>query len=196
VSCDLTRTRESDAGFTLMELLISITILGILMAAVSAAMMVGLGSNKSTGARIDESRDEQFIAAYFSADAQGAQTIRAGAVAPNCVFAAGGGTVVLTFVGEDLTDVSPPAVEKRTVSYVRRAAPGGRTDELHRLVCKGGATTPGDDGDTTLARNLSAEPTVTCDDGACSPSSRWVNLTLNSGNLKYTLTGYKRTTIP
>lgn len=190
-------TRDHEAGFTLIELLVSITILGVLMGAVTAAMMVGLGTNASTGTRLDESRDEQFIAAYFSSDVQGAQTIRLGGgpAVPTCKFAGGGGTLVVEFLGEDFTDGAVPADTARTVSYVRRPAAVGITDELHRLVCTGGAATPAPGGDTTLARNLSATPTTACvSPGSPAPPCSGVRLTLISGSLKYTLTGYKRTT--
>lgn len=190
-------TRDREAGFTLIELLVSVAILGVLMAAVTAAMIVGLRTNASTGARLDESRDEQFIAAYFSADAQGAQTIRVGGgpVVPTCRFPAGDGTVVVEFVGEDFTDAAAPTVTARTVSYLRRPAAGGGAAELHRLVCTDGASTPAPGGDTTLARNLSATPKATCvSSGPPAAPCNGVRLTVTSGSLEYTLTAYKRTT--
>lgn len=191
MSLDLDRVRAGDAGFTLIELLVSIAILGVLMASVTMAMMVGLRTSASSGSRLDESRDEQFIAAYFSADAQGAKTIRVGGgpTLPTCKFS-GGGTMVVEFIGEDFTEAAEPAVTARTVSYVRPTA-GGQTDELHRLVCTNGAATPAPGDDTTVARNLSAWS------AACLPSAPscvGVKLTLNSGDLQYSLTGYRRTT--
>lgn len=191
--------RADEDGFTLIELLVSITILGILMAAVSAAMMVGLSTNATSGTRIDESRDEQFVAAYFSADAHGATTITAGGggpvPAPKCNFAGGGGFLVVEFAGLDFSEASPPADIPRTVSYVRRPAPSGGTDELHRLVCTGGAAVPATGQDTTLATNLSAGGSAaacifTPPPGGCVG----VRMTLKSGTLDYAVTGYKRTT--
>jgi len=182
-------TGDRQVGFTLIELLVSITILGILMAAVSAAMMVGLGTNASTGTRIDQSRDEQFIAAYLSADAHGATTIKGSGTTPTCTFPGGGWRVVVEFVGEDFSEEAEPTVTKRTVSYLIPAAPVGRPGELHRLVCIGGAVNPAPGGDTTLARQVTSGSS-SCVNDPCSV----VQVKLRSGDLAYTLTGRKRTT--
>lgn len=191
--------RDHDAGFTLIELLISITILGILMAALTAAMFVGLNSNAGTGNRLDQSHDEQFIAAYFSGDAQGAFDIWPGPTRPPaCKFSDGVGTLLIDFVGEDFTDAAAPTVTARSVSYVRRPAPGGKSDELHRLVCTGGATTVGPGGDTTLARSLRPTWSLSCFGAVAPRGCKGVDLTLKSGPdddpYEFTLTAYRRTT--
>ncbi len=191
-------TSQREEGFTLIELIISITILGILMAAVSAAMMVGLSTNATTGTRLDESRDEQFIAAYFSADAQGAKTIKAGVgVVATCKFPGGGGTLVVEFVGEDFSDDAALTLTPRTVSYLRRPSPDGGTEELHRLVCVGGAANPGPGEDTTLARNLTPGDWSAGCIFAPLPIGTCVGarVTMRSGSLEYTLTAYKRTDV-
>ncbi|MGB9376775.1 MAG: prepilin-type N-terminal cleavage/methylation domain-containing protein [Mycobacteriales bacterium] len=194
MTIDRPAPRRTDGGFTLIELLVSITILGIIMGAVSLAMMTGLGTNKSTGDRLDESRDEQFVAAYFSADAQGANDIRRGpSRTPACNFTTAGGSLVVEFRGKDVDQAG--TVTARNVSYVRRAAPGGNGEELHRLVCLGAETNPASGADTTVARNLSATPTVRCTGtgSRCNTTTTRVDVTLTSGSLSYTLTAVRRT---
>lgn len=182
-------THPDEAGFTLIELLLAITILGILMASVSVAMIVGLRTNESTGARLDESRDQQFVAAYFSADAHGAQTIKTSG-APTCDRAGGGGILVVEFLGQYVSDSDPPTVKDRTVSYVLRAGPAEPTREMHRLVCMDGKATPAAGGDTTLARGLSDSPPIVT---PCPAGCTDVTVTLTSGGLTFAVTGHKRT---
>ena len=190
--------RRDESGFTIIELLISITILGVLMAAVTGAMLVALDTNAATGTRIDESRDQQFAAAYFSGDVQSAKTITLGAAggAPNLAAKCGTTPAVLVvdLVGQDF-DVSTHALITTVVSYVRIRGADGVTDELHRRVCTATTAAPSfplpvpDGMDTIVARNLSPAWSAGCLAAGCTG----IVVTLRSGGLEYTLVGYRRT---
>src|SRR5205823_5391884 len=79
--------RRHDGGFTLVELLISVTILGILIAAIANAMFVALHATVSANDRLTESNDALVAATYFDDDVQGAQSVSVGTTA-NCGSAA------------------------------------------------------------------------------------------------------------
>ena len=188
-------TRRDDDGFTLVELLISVVVLGILLVAVSAATMAVLRTTGSTDVRLTESRAQQFAAAYFSADAHGATTVSTGG-APRC---GSDPTAVVEFIGQDFDDAL--TVTTKVVTYVVRTASGadgaaGR--ELRRLICTASTATPAypltPTREVTVARELaeSAPTSVTCSATSCAT----VQLTVRtrSGDLEFTLTGHRRTT--
>lgn len=189
---------HGDGGFTLVELLISVTILGILIGAISNAVAVALRITSSADVRLTESNDALFAAGYFGGDVQGAQSVSVGTT-PKCGT---DGSAVVEFVGQDFTDDSTFATTTRVVSYVRRtvANPDGTTTRrLHRLVCTAATATPSypltPSTDTTVVHRLSsAAPIVDCGGVACSAFIR-VDLTLHeeSGSLGYTLIGRRRT---
>jgi len=189
---------RGDDGFTLVELLTSVTILGILVGAISNAVVVALRTTSSANVRSTESNDMLFAAGYFGGDVQGAQSASIGTT-PKCGT---DGAVVVEFVGQDFTDDSTFTTTTRVVSYVRRTVTnsnGTTTRQLHRLVCTAATATPSypltPSTDTTVVRRLSsAAPVVNCGGVACSAFVQ-VNLTLQeeSGSLGYTLTGRRRT---
>ena len=161
------RRREQDAGFTLLELMLSIAILGILMAAFVGLMFATMTANNETKSRLDGTRAEQISSVYFGRDiqaAQGADGIVTG-VAARC----GAGTAVLEVRGTSYDPVSL-ASKVTVVSYVFSTATvdGVTTGVLQRRSCEaavvagavlsadtgkhadGGARTPADGADTGL----------------------------------------------
>jgi prepilin-type N-terminal cleavage/methylation domain-containing protein len=191
-------TRGGDDGFTLVEVLISIAILGILVGAISSALFVALRTTGSADVRLTESNDELFAATYFSDDVQGAKSV-AIATTPRC---GADSSVVVEFVGRDFSDDSTFAPKTTVVSYVVRTVTGSAgttTRQLHRLACAAPTATPSypltPTSDITVVRRLGATaPVADCAGVACGAFAR-VNLTLQeqSGDLVYTLTGLRRT---
>ncbi len=196
------RRCKRDAGFTLIELILSIAILGVLMAAFVGLMFATMTTNNQTKSRLDGTRAEQISSVYFGRDvqaAQGANGIRAG-VAAGC----GAGTAVLEIRG---TSYNPDDLAPRVtvVSYVFSTvtADGVTTGELQRRSCEAPATPapsyPLTIGTTqTVARGLlPAAPTPVCSPApTCGPTSTAVNLTLSrsGADAAFTLVGAKRTT--
>ena len=187
-----------DDGFTLVEMLISVTILGMLLGALSGTMFVTLRTVAEAATRLDESNDELHATTYFGDDVQGAQSVSVGTT-PRC---GGDPSAVVEFAGQDFADDSTFATTTTVVSYVLRtvAGPDGTTTrELHRLACAAPTTAPAypltPRSDVPVVRRLSgAAPTVDCPGAPCSAFEQ-VNLTLEaeSGGLVYTLTGRRRT---
>ncbi len=158
-----------DGGFTLVELVLSVAILGILMSAVTGALLVALSQHAQTSGRLAGAHDLGQVALYLSEDVQGSRVVTTGG-APRC----GGdpaADVVLQLVGGTFDvaalPAAPPSVgapQPVVISYVRRAVtgPDGPVLELHRLTCAADLQPVADD-DRVLARSLSttAPPTAT-----------------------------------
>jgi len=186
--------RPADSGFTLIELVLSMTLLGIVMTAMAAAMLVAFRSDKETSDRLASGVDVQFSSASFADDVAGADTTATkAAVAVGGAAACGAGTALVTFASSDIdtnsgipaTPVANPAPTTGYVSYVVTAAADG-AKELHRRACAAGS--PATFTDTAIARYLT---TV----GAPVVSGKSVSLDLitKDGN-SFTLQGTRRST--
>ncbi len=176
----LRRTRDDD-GFTLIEMVLSVAIMGIVSATLLGVVFQYLKTTSDTSARLNESTDQQFISTYWQDDVSSlgrltrdggtftaAQSVFVGAAGPsNC----GGsvGSIVVAFAwNEFAVNASDPDNAWQTtpheVSYV--TVPAGSRLLLQRVRCRNGvAGSP-----LTVAHNLTAKPDITCDT-ACGSSS-------------------------
>jgi prepilin-type N-terminal cleavage/methylation domain-containing protein len=189
--------RAGEGGFTLVELLISVTVLGILMSSVAGVMTVTMKSASTANTRLTESNDLRRAATYFAADVQGAKSV-ATATTPKC--GTGVLKVVVEFLGQDVADTTL-AITTTVVSYVLLPVTDsdGTRQELRRRLCTATTATPTypltvPSSDVPVVRRVSTVlPVLTCLP-ACSTFTQ-VNLVVRetSGNLVYTLTGRRRT---
>lgn len=157
-----------DAGFTLVELVMAVVILGIIMAGVASALMVSMATTREATDRLDDAADLMLASAFLTPDVQGASSMLANdqpgfpapAAAPGCGTAA---PLVLELRGPDVPIAAPPATlvtiptTQTVVSYVLAA--GGA--QLERRECVGSATPV---SSAVVARGLSTTvtPTVSC----------------------------------
>ena len=182
-------SRRSEDGFTLIELVISIGILGVVFSAMSLAMFGALRANKETTSRVDLTRDEQFAAAYFGGDVAGANSMSAGGSA-----ACGAtGTAIAAFSGQSFDDRATSTVTQTWVGYLFKVSTVGSvtSGQLTRLECETGfaTTTPPDPRSNThqtvVARSLTTTaPPVTCRNSdhaveTCAATSTSMTMTLN-----------------
>lgn len=195
-------SRTGDDGFTLVELLISVAILGMVLAAISGVTFVAVGTAADADTRLSESNDLLLATTYFGDDVQGAQSVAVGTT-PRCGTDR---TAVVEFVGQDFTDDSTFATATTVVTYVVRTGTDpqgtgqrGTGPRLRRLACAVATATPAYPltpvTDVPVVRRLSTTgPTVACDPSPCGTSAQ-VSLTVleESGGLAYTLTGRRRT---
>jgi prepilin-type N-terminal cleavage/methylation domain-containing protein len=167
-------------GFTLVELLMCITILGIIMGVLTAAVMVGLKSTQSSDVKTQESNAAAFSAMYFSKDVQGAEQVSVNDTATTC-----GGAALLKLV-------SPTA--DRIVSYAVTSAPV----TLERRVCSPSSASP---VVTTIVSTLSAttDVTVATTPSSCTTTCTQVALTVSQpgssgviAGLPFTVVGTRR----
>lgn len=191
-------SRRRDAGFTLVELLISVSVLGVVLTAIASVSLVAARTATSADTRLRESNDLLRAATYFGADVQGAQSAAAGTV-PRCGTDA---RAVVELLGQDFADDATLAIGTTVVAYVVRtvADPAGTRRELHRLACTAPTAAPAyplvPATDVPVVLRLSAAtPTATCGAVACSAAFTRVDLAVQeTGGLAYTLTGRRRTT--
>jgi Prokaryotic N-terminal methylation motif len=160
------RLRDYD-GFTIVELLIGMTIMVILIGAIASALVVGLKTTDQTTARMDESHDAQISSAYLAKDVQSAATVTVVAGGGNC----GAASPLVTFNYSDGSAASyscgPTAGETRvTRTYA---------------------------GQTVVLAHFAglAKPTVTCTPSGSTPDKCQIAFTESSG-YSYTLIGSRR----
>lgn len=175
----LTRSRtgaRGQDGFTLVELVITISITGIIMGAVATALIAGFRITDETNARIAHSHDRHIVAAYFANDVQGAAAPTDGGVVLGTTVCSAGspGTPIVSFRSKDTG--AEPTEETISVTY---AFVNG---VLKRRYCKG-ASSP---TDTDIATSLAGPPTASC------PSSESCVLNLTDENGTYNLRGNRR----
>lgn len=162
------RSSPADAGFTLIELVMTVSIMGVIVIALTGVVISYFKATVDTQARMTESQDVQFAAAYWQRDVAsiGVRSYDAASksfplkqsvdVSPSCALP--GGTTVVTLAWSDYTSpdttVTPPRV---TVSYVARPVSGAY--ELVRVRCTEATV----DSTVRVAHSLKSPPSVTCD---------------------------------
>lgn len=159
---------HEDGGFTLPELVITVAIMGIIASGLAGVVISYLKHTIDTQARLTESHDVQFAAAYWQRDvasigvrsneydepSHSFRLEKSVNVTPACALPAG--TEVVTLAWSEytsLTSTDPPV--KVTVSYVAQLQ--GTTYDLIRVRC---GTQP---ATVKVADNLEVVPTVECD---------------------------------
>lgn len=196
----MTRTR-SQAGMSLIELTIAVSILGLVMAAITTTMIVAMRATAEATDRLDRGNDQQLTSAHFGPDVAGALEVTAvgqpGFTGPTTEPGCGptGDRLVVQFRGREAIDVLTS--DRWTVSYV--LTDGGAT--LARRACTGSATTPASDVAVAAGLSTTSGPTVACRTAAgaavaCEdPSAQGVtlDLTIEDGTERST-TGSRRTT--
>jgi prepilin-type N-terminal cleavage/methylation domain-containing protein len=193
----LTRRRvrrvTADEGFTLIELIVSIAILGVVMVALTSVMFNALVVNKQTRQRLDATRSEQFAAVYFANDVQGAKATAG--VLTSGTAQCGTSPLLLELRGDTYDAAAVMTARKTVVTYVLETTTvdGVAARRLVRLACEAvaSATTPLTPVSSTivaaaLANVTPATPTV---------SGGQVSVTLTRlDGTPFTLVGKRRTT--
>lgn len=145
----------NQSGFTLMELLVAIVILGVIMGPVAASVIAVIHNTASTQQRLTESHDAQISTAYFGNDVQSAGvtgTVTSG-YDSGCLVA--GYTPILQFQWTEY-DVTGSVTAYNVATYETQAVAGAQP-ALHRVNCRGAApgSTP-QSSDVIVAHLLSS----------------------------------------
>lgn len=175
--CQLTATprngRADDAGFTLVELVVTVAILGIVVTALAGVVLSYLRTTVDTNARLTESHDVQFAAAYWQRDVAsiGVRSttydpddsvhsyplLQSVGLTPACSLPAG--TPVATMAWTQYVAADPDHPATVTVSYVaNQPQPPAGTWTLTRVRCTGAQV----DNTVEVADNLTGLPTLAC----------------------------------
>lgn len=171
-----------DDGFTLVELVITIAITGIIMGAVTTALIAGFKITDETNARIAHSNDRHIAAAYFANDVQSASDPAAGGVVLGGSALCTSGSPGTTIISFKSTDTVSVASSETTVSVTYAFVDG----VLKRRFCH----PPDDPTDTDVATSLASSPTASASCTALASDS--CELVLTDENGSYTLTGHRR----
>jgi len=170
-----------DEGFTLVELVVTVAILGIIVAGLFGVVLQYLKTSGVTDARLTESTDQQFVSTYWQADVSSLGRRTFNATTPNnlisiqqSVFVGSpgptgcGSTVgspVVSFAWTDFTvDASDPdhawdSVAEEVAYVTVDPPPNGAPFVLKRVRCHPGVP----DEIQTVAHSLTKKPDVTCD---------------------------------
>jgi prepilin-type N-terminal cleavage/methylation domain-containing protein len=126
--------RRGDDGFTLVELLVSITLLGIVAPVMVGAIVLGLKTTAATTAQLNASHARQELAAFFTTDVQSAVTIADETSTDSTTCLSAGETLVGRLSWTDVNSTGTSTA--RVVSYAIGTVAGDK--QLVRHACTGG----------------------------------------------------------
>ena len=173
-----------ESGFTLVELLIAVTVLGVIMTAIAAGFSVGLRTMNDTSDRLAGSNDAQHLAVSLVPDVASATV---------AVAAADGAGIACTGASNPVLQLSDGT--SFNVVYGVRSVAGASTFQLERYVCTAGAVT----STRVVARNLAsltaAAPTRIPAGGTLAGASLTLTekVTTTDAAYVFTVTGRRRT---
>ena len=161
-----------DEGFTLVELLIVVTIVPIIIGALATGLLAMFTLQSSVSSRLSNTGEAQVVAANFRIDVQSAAYVTTD---PGSTPQCGTGNQLLGLEWNP----APGGGFQTIVSYVSVPVVSGGTTtySLVRMYCTGGSLTPV--SSTTISSNLVSSqppPTVTCSASAasCNSAGAWI----------------------
>lgn len=178
------RIARDDAGFTLPELLVAMTVTAVIMPVLFSTFVTAFRTTDGSVERIAASHDATLSSNYFVPDVQSAESISL-ADEPTCKAPTGSNRL--------LTLKSTTAAGTVFTGY---AVVTGTEKTLVRYKCTGTTV----ESSVTVAHDLGADPTVTCPTGSlatapCVANSRRVLLTVaDVTGYSFTLDASRRTT--
>jgi prepilin-type N-terminal cleavage/methylation domain-containing protein len=166
------RLRNGEAGFTLIELIVVIVILGVITVPLSSFVVSAFENTTQNQQRLSVSHDIQITSAYFSQDVANtglrtgtaytpAQSIWVNSAPPPC--ATGLANAVVLFEWDDWADTN--GIGTRTTDSAAYVVENG---DLHRVACSDTTLS----SDVTVAHNyVSGSASLACSPTACTNST-------------------------
>ena len=182
------RTLRSETGLTLVELLVAVAITGVVIPALTAALMIGWRTTDDTIARLSDNRNRALTPSLWTRDAQSATSVDGNSAVSTCLSA--GDTLLARFAWTE-TPLTGPAVT-RVAAWVWT---GSTTKLVERRYCAtGGAIT----SSVATAHDVAAAPVATCRTAAgavvasCGTTTVVVDLSVTDPSGTYLVTGRRR----
>jgi prepilin-type N-terminal cleavage/methylation domain-containing protein len=184
------RDRRAEGGFTMVELVMAVAILGILSTTIGVVGIVMFRTMGETQDRLEETRGPRFASVYWIPDVASAETVN-----PSGVVCGSGGTTLVTLRWDDFQ------TGDTRVTYATTTTATGKT-QLVRRLCASGSTTP--TRTTVVAPSVAATggAVITCGNGttysACSTPDTDKSLLLSvkprGGGNPYEIDAYREVT--
>lgn len=174
---------RGDGGVTLVELLVTAAIAGLVMPVLTGALLIGWKTTDETVASLSDSRNRLLLPSTFTRDVQSAVSVDTSAADSTCTQA--GDTVVVRLRWTE-TPASGPSVAQ-VAAYVTRAGSGETL--LERRYCDDTTGSMALRSSVSLVHGVSGTPSATCRDaagatvGCSSARSVSVSVTDASGTL-------------
>lgn len=171
-----------ESGFTLIELMVAIVILGIIVVPITTAIIVGLLTTTDAQTRLTETQNAVISSAFWAGDAQSADGTVATSGNPPCGSNSGVTTVAKFQWADDLSPTNVAAYFVKTTSGVRG---------LYRRFCRGSTQVT----EATIAPELTTAsvPVVACTPSCVKPTSVKLTMTTPKG-FTFSLNGTRRST--
>lgn len=143
--------RSSESGFTLPELLVAITILGIVMVAIGAMITTSFRTSETVAAELQGSRGPKVVSRFWVPDVEQAESI-------NTELPCGDGDAVVTFVSHLAPSAfaTPADAAEGLLRRVTWSEVPGPRDQLVRFVCDDGAPSE----QLVVVSDLKVKPTL------------------------------------
>ena len=178
---------RGQAGVTLVELLVATAILGIIIPALTSALVIGWRTTDDTIARLSDNRNRALTPSLWTRDAQAATAVDTNGGFTTCL--SGGDTLLARFTWTE-TPLTGPAVT-RVAAWVWT---GSTTQLVERRACDtGGSIT----GSVATAHDVAVAPVPTCRTTsgaavACGASTVVVDLSVTDPSGTFVATGRRR----
>lgn len=162
-------TARSEHGFTLVELLLAIVIMGTTVGAIGSAVIVGLRTTHLTESRLTHSHDRQMTSAYVVSDIQSAgrvsddTRVNLDLMRSLCAFSAKTPSFTVSFAWDDGPRENPT---KKLAAYLVEPVAGERRQQMKRLYCENGVLV----STVTVAHSLADGSSGTAAEIRCDPS--------------------------
>jgi prepilin-type N-terminal cleavage/methylation domain-containing protein len=188
------------AGFTLVELLVAVTILGIIMSTLTAALIAFLHNGETNNHRGDNAAKASILADYLDRDFASAAAMTTTASGQTCSSPVGAPpTLVFQLTWQDWTASTTNPTPSRdairwSAQYFEQAQPAATADDIHnatpfqivRQLCKITGTTGTVTQNSVLvtdlvsATDLAVSQSAGSNPSACSPASPNAVVTLKA----------------
>jgi len=154
------RTPRAELGFTIIEIVVTLAILGVIVVPLAMAMSAGFRVTEETGANLNASANRDELAFRFTSDVA---SVDAAGVSYDplkaCTTAAGGGTLMMSF--NNTVQTISGSISVNRVSYYWTGA--GKTIDIVRRACTNvtAGTLSAAGTEITVAATLGGNPAAT-----------------------------------